>query len=75
MVLGIFPSLSFPHVWRREGGRNSQDCMLWCTPRSAHITSFSQGIVRSSQSQADETNFSQIEANPNDLGFGVFSII
>ena len=56
-------------MWRREGGRNSQDCMHKCTPILAQITSFSQGIVRSGQSQANETDFSQIGANPNDLGF------
>ena len=64
-----------PHVWRRERGRKSQGCMLWCTPSSSQINSFNQGMVISSQSNADETNFSQIGANPTDLGFGVFSII
>ena len=42
---------------------------------SAQISSFYQGMVISSQSQVDETDFSQIGENTDDLGFGVFSII
>ena len=37
------------------------------------ISAFSQGMINLSQSEADETDFNQIEANPTNLGIWEYS--
>ena len=49
--------------------------MSMLSSSSVLIHAFSQGMGTPSKSEGDETDFSQIGANPTDLGIFIFSII
>ena len=59
----------------RERGRMPQTYVSQLSSSSALINAFSQGMTTLGQSEANETDFNQIEAKSTDLGSWICSII